>query len=63
MKINDWFDPYDREHLEAYKHLNDTGCWPEGFVPEDMEYPPAHQILIAGKLAACWVYHRLEEKD
>ena len=37
MNILDWFDPENIEHLKAYKYLQDTGVWPKGFLPEDVD--------------------------
>ncbi len=32
-KLEDWFDPYNPEHMKAYEALCESGCWPESFVP------------------------------
>ncbi|KKN08299.1 hypothetical protein LCGC14_1058110 [marine sediment metagenome] len=61
MTIDEFFNPYDLEHIAAYKHLCDTGSWPEGFIPDSvdtrMESSPAWQIAIVAQLATCWVTH------
>ena len=31
MKIEDWFDPKNLDHLRAYNHLRNYGEWPDGF--------------------------------
>ena len=35
--ILDWFDPHNIEHLKAYRHMENTGRWPEDFLPDDIE--------------------------
>ena len=55
MNILDYFDPYDKAHLEAYIQLRDTGIWPEGFVPEGTPFPPTWQTQLASMLADAWV--------
>ena len=59
IKIADWFDPHEREHLEAWSHLQNTGLWPKGFVPDSVEIGPLWIIEIATKIADCWVSHAL----
>jgi|GEM_PF-3411962 hypothetical protein len=51
MKISDFFNPQSLEHMMAYKHLQEKGFWPEGFIPERMEFEPAWQIILQGKMA------------
>lgn len=54
MEITEFFDPYNMEHIKAYKHLAVHSSWPEGFITERYEYPVAWQILIAFKMANVW---------
>jgi len=49
--IIDFFDPYNVEHLVAYKVLDYTGNWPENFIPEDISFSANWQIVIAFKMA------------
>jgi hypothetical protein len=55
MNIKDFFNPYNVDHLKAYIHLNETGFWPKGFIPEGMEFDSFWQILIAIKMANAWL--------
>ena len=55
----EWFDPYNRVHLEAYNHLRMTGVWPMGFIPESIYMDQHWQVLIFAKLADAWVEYRL----
>ena len=40
QSIVDFFNPYSIEHLKAYRHLEKTGFWPEGFVSDEMVNHP-----------------------
>jgi hypothetical protein len=57
--LNDFFDPYNKEHLIAYRHLQEEGCFPAGFVPDDVEIPLHWQILIANKMVNAWILFQL----
>jgi len=50
MDITTWFDPSNPEHIVAYKHLEDKGVWPEGFIPDGMEFSPSWHACIAFKI-------------
>lgn len=51
MKITQWFNVQERSHMEAYIHLREKGFWPEGFIPEGMEFEPGWQILLMGMIS------------
>lgn len=53
----EWFDPYNKGHVAAYRHLQNTGMWPEGFIPLGMEIPTYWSISVAAKLADAWINH------
>ena len=53
--ILDWFDPHNIEHLKAYKHLEDTGCWPKDFLPDDIEMVTVWKMCLATKLADTYI--------
>ena len=57
MRIDEFFDVFDREHLRAYDHLVRTGQWPEGFIPEGTTFPNLWTVLIANQMAAAWIVH------
>ena len=40
MNILEFFKCDDVKHLEALDHLENTGKFPEGFLPSDIERPP-----------------------
>jgi len=63
MNIVDWFDPSNIEHLKAYKHLQDTGVWPEGFLPEDIEMLPLWSLLLSGKIVDVYLKEKLENES
>lgn len=37
MKFVEFFNPYNFEHLKAFRHLRKTGAWPENFIPDYVE--------------------------
>jgi len=37
IKITDFFDPYNIDHIHAYKIMSNTGVWPKDFLPENIE--------------------------
>ena len=55
MKITEWFDPWDLNHIKAYDHLMSKGVWPEGFIPEGMEFPNLWYPHLTGMMAGMWV--------
>ena len=55
MIITKFFNPYNVDHIKAYKNLMITGMWPDGFLPEDIDYDPQWQVTIQAKMASCWV--------
>lgn len=57
MKITEFFNPYNMEHIKAYKYLSIHGFWQEGFLPEDIEYAnnSTWQAVLAFKMADVWV--------
>jgi len=62
MKFTEWFDPNNIEHIQAYKHLQNTGAWPNGFKLNDIFPENNWQILLAFKLANAWVDYKLNER-
>jgi hypothetical protein len=57
MEIIKFFDPYNMEHIKAYKHMITYGFWQEGFLPKDIEYADnaTWQIVLAFKMTNVWV--------
>ena len=55
QRFEDWFDPYNVEHQKAYATLMETGAWPLGFVPADVEYPALSVRSIQAKMATAWI--------
>lgn len=55
MNIVDWFDPFNIEHIKAFSHLEQTGFWPEDFLPEDIEVLPYWVLSLNRKMANIWV--------
>lgn len=59
MKIQDWFDPNNIEHLKAYRHLEEEGFWQAGFIPNYITFDVGWQISILSKLANAWLNSKL----
>ena len=59
----EWFDPDNIKHIKAYFHLQNTGAWPEGFVPIDRHMEMGWQAILAFKLANKWIEMKLREND
>lgn len=55
MKITEFFNPYNMEHIKAYKHLLTYGFWPERFLLANIEYSTGWQAVLAFKMADVWV--------
>jgi hypothetical protein len=49
MRIEEWFDIYNPDHLRAYRHLETTGMWPEGFIPENIKFSNIWQSALMRK--------------
>lgn len=57
----DFFDPHNLEHMKAYGILINSGTWPEGFIPETVEFPAHWHMLLALKLADAWMEYSLTQ--
>ena len=60
--ITQWFNVYNREHIKAYKHLQETGMWPIDFIPENVVITSKWQIILMMKMVDAWVYSMLKNK-
>jgi len=63
MNIVDWFDPSNIAHLKAYRHLEKTGMWPRGFLPEGIEIPSFWSVLVSGKIVDAYLKEKLENES
>lgn len=63
VTFTEWFDVYNPEHLEAYKHLIDKGFWPDEFIMGiGATMGENWYILIAFKLARAYIKDKLGER-
>lgn len=55
--ILDVFDATNREHVNAFSHLNRYGYWPASFWEKikDLEFPNSWQVGIISKLADAYI--------
>ena len=60
MKIEDWIDTNDLEHLRAIEHLNRTGTGPVDFLPDGIEINPMASIMILAKLGIEYIDLKIE---
>lgn len=54
MNIVEYFDEYNIDHLKAFTSIVEKGVWPEGFIPEGIEFPPQWQLSLISKMALAW---------
>lgn len=60
----EWFDPHNTDHCKAYRYLQKTGQWPEGFELHDVELAGAMwQVSLMGKMTKAWIDQVLDEED
>lgn len=51
MRIDEWFDIKNKDHIAAMKYLMDHGVWPVGFIPDGIEFRPSWYLSIVNKMA------------
>ena len=61
MKILDWFDITNIEHLKAWMHLEDVGIWPIDFIPDNVEFDQYWQMVLASRMSEQYVKEKIEE--
>jgi len=59
VPVYEWFDPYNPEHLRAYRRLMDHGMWPEGFIPDNVDMTSGWQYALASKIADAHITDRI----
>ena len=59
MNILDWFDIDNPKHLLTYKQLQNTGLWPEGFIPKDIKFTSCWQVILDSRLANRFIEEKL----
>lgn len=65
MNLSKFFDPYNSEHIRAFKHLQENGAWPKEFfdkVKENISQDPHWYVSIQIKMAQAWMKHFLEKE-
>ena len=55
MTMYEFFDPYDPNHIAAYRQLERNGSWPAGFLPDNLEMGSLWHVEIVGKMAQAWL--------
>ena len=60
VDIVDWFDPENMDHLKAYLHLQKTGTWPEGFIPDNIIRGSGWAVTLMAKMTDRWLKLKLK---
>lgn len=63
MNIIEFFNPYNIDHIKAYKVLSETGFWPEGFVPDEIKFVTLWHPMVAQKMADAWVDDVIKKEE
>jgi hypothetical protein len=65
VNVVEWFDPYDIEHIRAYRQMQEGGHWPKGLLPKNIEFPRSYSWFSAveAKMAQAWIDLILEQKS
>jgi hypothetical protein len=63
MRLAEWFDPKNPEHLKAYKWLNIVGSWPPAFYKEmiaaGVKIETGWSYGVASKLADAYIAEKV----
>ena len=63
MDIAEWFDIKYIKHLEAYRHLQNTGMWPEGFIPKGVVLKPTWQTDLMAAFTNAYIHEKIWESE
>lgn len=55
-----WFDPHNIDHCRAYRHLQNTGQWPEGIEFHEVCDDSLWQVTLMKKITKAWIEYMLE---
>jgi hypothetical protein len=55
--LDEWFNPTDASHIAAFKHLENFGTWPDGFIPDHIIITQHWYTNIIYQMAQCWLYN------
>lgn len=55
MRFENWFDIYDKNHIEAYRFFCRTGEWPGGFIPNKVQMSSKWRIWLEAKMSKAWI--------
>ena len=63
MTVVEWFDPVKPDHLAAYRTLRETGQWPMGFLPEDLDFPEGWAQSLSEKIVETLGSKKINEQE
>ena len=62
MKINEWFDIGNIEHIKAYYQLQKCGTWSNGFIPDNVSFDQGWQIVLMHKFANAYIEEKISSQ-
>lgn len=54
LHLEEFFNPYNLDHMRAFKTLLANGGWPKGFIPENVVVNEDSEHLVTIKVADTW---------
>lgn len=57
--FTDWFDPDNIDHIKSFVTLMETGVWPKGFIPKNVEMDVNWYVRIMIKMGDYWVKQKM----
>ena len=63
LKITEWFDTDNLEHLKAFNNLIKKCYWPKDFLPKDIIMDDGWESLLQYRMAKKWIESKIENKE
>lgn len=57
--IIDFFNPENLEHCMGYSYFQKSGTWPKKFLPKNIYFPPAWEILLMSKITDSFIENQI----
>jgi hypothetical protein len=54
MTIDEFFNPYDKTHMDAWVSFNTNGVWDERFTSIDISFEGDWYCKVVSKIANAW---------
>ena len=59
LKITEWFNTENLEHLKAFNNLTENGFWPKDFIPKNIEFDEGWEILLQYRMSKKWIEFKI----